>query len=278
MVLPFIIPSLWHGIRKGTLFLTLLFYDYSGDAGQCASHVSEQRHIEGTGLGLSIVHQLVELMGDEISVNSIYTKGSKFIVMLEQDIVDEKELVRLNEDIRQSEIEKDILIFEQAKRRSLLVTTDSVCDLPESLRKEFGISVCPYYVCTDAGRFLDEQELNTDELLVHLSSSLGLMVLCAAYMAEHHAAKAEVVAAVKRLGRFISSAFIIDSTHMMCQSGRISKKVQVLCDALLLHPVLVLRKSKMVVGSIVLLNGFICRKHLPQSQAIAGRDHLGCCL
>ena len=41
---------------------------------------------------MSIVHQLVELMGGEISVNSIYTKGSKFIVTLEQDIVDEKEL------------------------------------------------------------------------------------------------------------------------------------------------------------------------------------------
>ncbi len=81
---------------------TLLFYDYSGDAGQCASHVSEQRHIEGTGLGLSIVHQLVELMGDEISVNSIYTKGSKFIVMLEQDIVDEKELGTFTLDSRTS--------------------------------------------------------------------------------------------------------------------------------------------------------------------------------
>ncbi|GFI62318.1 signal transduction histidine-protein kinase BarA [Clostridiales bacterium] len=52
----------------------------------------KNRHIEGTGLGLSIVHQLVELMGGEISVNSIYTKGSKFEVMLEQDIMDEKEL------------------------------------------------------------------------------------------------------------------------------------------------------------------------------------------
>ena len=52
----------------------------------------KNRHIEGTGLGLSIVHQLVELMGGEISVNSVYTKGSTFLVMLEQDIVDNKEL------------------------------------------------------------------------------------------------------------------------------------------------------------------------------------------
>ena len=79
---------------------------------------------------------------------------------------------------------------------------------------------------------------------------MGLSVLCAAYMAEHHAAKAEIVESVRRIERFISSAFIINSTHMMCRCGRISKRVQILCDALLLHPVLVLRKSKMVVGSM----------------------------
>ena len=79
---------------------------------------------------------------------------------------------------------------------------------------------------------------------------MGLTALCAAYMAEHHAAKAEIVESVRRMERFISSAFIINSTHMMCQSGRISKRTQVLCDALLLHPVLVLKKSKMVVGSM----------------------------
>lgn len=52
----------------------------------------KNRHIEGTGLGLSIVQQLVKLMGGEISVNSVYTKGSKFIVTLEQDIIDDAEL------------------------------------------------------------------------------------------------------------------------------------------------------------------------------------------
>ncbi len=425
------------------------------------------RYIEGTGLGLSIVHQLVELMDGEISVNSVYTKGSKFVVVLDQDIVDDTELgtftlatrtrvregeayrqsfeapdahilvvddndmnlmvvkkllsetriqidtarsgaeclrlaqnhhydcilmdhlmpemdgikclhalrvqpgglcqdvpvvaltanagsdnqllyrkegfsgylakpvsgalleaavlsilpkglVRLNEEARQADIEKDILIFEQAQRRSILITTDSVCDLPESLRKEFGISVCPYYVCTEEGRFLDLEELQPDELLMHLaagqkgysqppdvedyerffagklteaqniihismakhvsegyqnaleaaksfenvtvidsghlSSSMGLSVLCAAHMAEHHASKTEILDAVRRVERLISSAFIINSTHMMCRSGRISKRVQILCDALLLHPILVLKKSRMVVGGMEMGN------------------------
>ena len=423
----------------------------------------KNRHIEGTGLGLSIVQQLVELMGGEISVNSVYTKGSTFLVMLEQDIVDGKELgtftlesrmrthegehyqqsfeapearilvvddnemnlivvrkllsetkvqidtalngaeclkltqklhydailmdhlmpemdgieclhalrsqpgglcqdvpvialtanagsnnqllyrkegfsgylakpvsgalleaavlsilpqelVKLNMEAKPSELDKDILIFEQTQRISLMITTDSVCDLPDSLINEFGISVCPYYVCTEQGRFLDELELKADELLFHiasgntgfsqppevedyekffaeklteaqniihitmarhasqgyynaleaaksfenvtvldsghLSSSMGLSVLYAASMAERHIAKAEIIKTVKKLRHYISSAFVIDSTHMMCQAGRISKKVQILCDALLLHPVIMLRNSKMVVGGL----------------------------
>ena len=81
-------------------------------------------------------------------------------------------------------------------------------------------------------------------------SSMGLSVLYAAYMAEHHAAKQEIIQNVKRLRRYISSAFIIDNTHMMCRAGRISRRVQILCDALLLHPVLKLRDSRMVVGGL----------------------------
>ena len=44
----------------------------------------KNRYIEGSGLGLSIVKQLVTLMGGDIEVNSVYTKGSTFVVMLPQ--------------------------------------------------------------------------------------------------------------------------------------------------------------------------------------------------
>lgn len=44
------------------------------------------RHIEGTGLGLSIVKQLVDLMGGKVTVNSVYTKGSTFIIEIPQRV------------------------------------------------------------------------------------------------------------------------------------------------------------------------------------------------
>lgn len=48
----------------------------------------ENKYIEGTGLGLAIVKQLVDLMGGSIAVNSVYTKGSTFIVNIPQEIVE----------------------------------------------------------------------------------------------------------------------------------------------------------------------------------------------
>lgn len=52
----------------------------------------KNRHIEGTGLGLSIVKQLIELMGGEITVNSVYNEGSTFAVTLRQKVSSEKRI------------------------------------------------------------------------------------------------------------------------------------------------------------------------------------------
>ena len=49
---------------------------------------ARNRGIEGTGLGLTISKQLVEMMGGKITVDSIYTKGTVFTVILDQKIVD----------------------------------------------------------------------------------------------------------------------------------------------------------------------------------------------
>lgn len=46
--------------------------------------------IEGTGLGLAITKRLVELMNGKIVVQSVYGKGSKFTVAIDQKIVKEK--------------------------------------------------------------------------------------------------------------------------------------------------------------------------------------------
>lgn len=51
-------------------------------------NVEKNRKIEGTGLGLSITKHLMELMGGEVTVDSIYTQGSEFRIILEQNVVD----------------------------------------------------------------------------------------------------------------------------------------------------------------------------------------------
>jgi len=54
------------------------------------SRIDEKNNIrvEGTGLGLSVAKQLLDLMGGEITVDSIYTKGTVFTIELQQEISD----------------------------------------------------------------------------------------------------------------------------------------------------------------------------------------------
>ncbi len=72
------------GIKEeniGDLFLQFQRFD-----------MKKNRNIEGTGLGLSITKQLVDLMGGEIRVESVYGVGSEFTVIIPQKVTDGKRM------------------------------------------------------------------------------------------------------------------------------------------------------------------------------------------
>lgn len=74
------------------------------------------RNVEGTGLGLAISKQLLELMHGNISVNSVYEKGSTFYFELPQKVVSDKPCIRqLEKTVRIGNIVTNYYIKEQLK-------------------------------------------------------------------------------------------------------------------------------------------------------------------
>lgn len=90
--------------------------------------VDEQsnKYIEGTGLGLSIVKEFVEMMHGKISVNSVYTQGSTFVVTIPQGIEDERAVGQLNLEGRHSNgARKHYRVSFEAPDAKILVVDDS---------------------------------------------------------------------------------------------------------------------------------------------------------
>lgn len=56
----------------------------------------KNKRILGSGLGLAITKQLVDMMDGEITVDSIYTKGTIFTVVVKQQIVDAEPIGNIN--------------------------------------------------------------------------------------------------------------------------------------------------------------------------------------
>jgi len=442
------------------------------------------RYIEGTGLGLSIVKQLVDLMGGDIAVNSVYKKGSTFVITLPQKIVDEAEIGELNLESRHAlnarehykhsfeapraqilivddnemnlmvaekllrdtkvrihtvasgkeclkrtlqdrydvifmdhlmpemdgieclhairsqtgglnqntpvviltanaggenqalyrregfdgyllkpvsgiQLETELLrhlprelvnvmntagnvgvvetpVLAHKKKMMIMISTDSVCDIPEYLTKKHQITVMPYRVITEGGEFLDGVEAETEGILSyisvrgkrarsespevadyedffaeqltkaqylihiamaqnashgyanaleasrtfdnvivvdsgHLSSGMGLMVLRAAEYAAEGLTTDEIVNELKRMKERVRTSFIVDSTEYLARSGRISTKINTVCEMFMLHPVIVLKNSSMKVGAIRMgTKDYARRKYITSTLHVMG--------
>lgn len=107
----------------------------------------EERNItiEGTGLGLAITKKLVELMHGEMVVQSIYGKGSKFTVCIDQKIVDitPKEVVIPKEEVS---------VKRNYKGKRILVVDDNKLNLKvaERLLKDYSVFIDEVSSGTDA--------------------------------------------------------------------------------------------------------------------------------
>lgn len=88
------------------------------------NRVDERKNsrILGSGLGLAITKQLVDLMAGEITIDSIYTKGTVFTVKIKQKVVDETPIGMIDFSHRKvSAGEEYKPLFEAPEARILIV-------------------------------------------------------------------------------------------------------------------------------------------------------------
>ncbi len=110
--------------------------------------VEKQQTIEGTGLGLAITKKLVDLMHGKIIVQSIYGKGSKFTVSIDQRII-------AVEPIKQKEtIESNSKIINANGARLLIVDDNELnIKVAATLLKKYNFTIDS---CTSGGLCLEK--------------------------------------------------------------------------------------------------------------------------
>lgn len=92
--------------------------------------VDEQRNsnVEGTGLGLSITKTFLNMMGSTLEVQSEYGKGSDFFFRVEQEIMDERPIGKINPYELHSEVTAAAVTF-TAPEAEILVVDDNRMNL-----------------------------------------------------------------------------------------------------------------------------------------------------
>ena len=91
---------------------------------------NENSTIEGTGLGLAITKKLVELMHGKIIVQSVFGKGSQFMVILDQKLVEEKDIPKEESRVAQT----GAVVNYDYSSKKILIVDDNKLNLKVAVR------------------------------------------------------------------------------------------------------------------------------------------------
>ena len=84
------------------------------------------KDVIGTGLGLTIVKMLTDQMNGEIQVNSIYTKGSNFVVTIPQEVIKSESIGEITlEDLKNKKLSAEYKQSFEAPGARILIVDDN---------------------------------------------------------------------------------------------------------------------------------------------------------
>ena len=124
------------------------------------------------------------------------------------------------------------------RRKRIYVTSDSVCDLPESLIEKYDIRIIDLYIQTEYGRFRDSEEIDVNNMSLYLSDKSSKASSLSATVEEYERFFAEVLTEAdevlyfslaskagkcfgnaKEAAKGFSHVYIIDSGFISCGQG-----------------------------------------------------------
>ena len=252
-----------------------------------------------------------------------------------------RNLIKVLDDTGMESSETISWLNETRKKRRIVITTESTCDLPKKLIDKYNIVVFAYKVKTDEGIFRDGIEIDTPGLLRymedatkavnpvppsveeyenffagvlanannvihlslssefetgsfriakeaagafdrvtivdsrHMSCSQGMMAIMAARMAEAGMGVGEIVPALEtRLYSRIHASFMLDNLSYLARSGQISKGYARFMNALMLHPISIMKKGKIVSKSVLMgSRERVWKKYIKKSLSGFKADH-----
>lgn len=93
-----------------------------------------------------------------------------------------------------------------------------------------------------------------------LSAGLGLLVICAAEMAQQGSEVEKILQMLDLQKEQIVTSFIADTVEYLYKGGRVSKRIYSICKTFLIKPVLILKNGNMGVGSVHIGKTWSCAK------------------